>query len=187
MIQYRVIKKDLQALKKLWEENWLLCAVDNEYMYFHKKDIKACKEKKQAIKTPEFIEFATLYKTIKNNWLSSDSLILKYNKLVEQGLHDTIIQNLHSYKKYLEVRKKKEFALMASTYINQARYNDKWEIIEDQSRKFINDLFEERKLNKVQIDNCLTEISNWEAKNKPREITSGIVGNIIDYIINNGK
>jgi hypothetical protein len=33
---------------------------------------------------------------------------------------------------------------MASTYINQARYNDKWEIVEDMSKKWINDIFEER-------------------------------------------
>ncbi len=190
MIVYRVIKKDIYALPKLWKEWWIMSWVDNDYMYFY-KEIKETKkrsrEEKEAIKTPERKEFFDLYKTIKSNGLSDDKLIHKYNKLVAEWLHDKIILNVKQYKTYLEVKKKKEFALMAQTYLNQARYNDKWEIIEDTSKKFINDIFEERKLNKTQIDNCLTEISNWEYKNKPREITTGITNNIIDYILRNGK
>jgi len=59
---------------------------------------------------------------------------------------------------------------MASTYINQARYKDKWEIVEDQSKKFLNDLFMDRKLEKTIIDNIMLEINKWEEKQK-KEIT----------------
>jgi hypothetical protein len=51
------------------------------------------------------------------------------------------------------------------------------------SKKWINDIFEERWLEKHIIDNVLTEIQNWEYKNKPKEITNWVVNNIIDYVL----
>lgn len=190
MIQYKKhktpdnIKEYFEILKKEWEDNYEFVMEKFWYLIFSKKVCwKIDTIKKEAIKTKEWLEFYDIYKTIKNNWLSSDRLINKYNSLVDLWLHSLIINNLKKYKKYLEVKNKQEYALMASTYINQARYNDKWEIVEDMSKKWINDIFEERWLEKYIIDNVLTEIQNWEYKNKPKEITNWVVNNIIDYVL----
>jgi len=176
-------KEYFEMLQQLWEHNWEW--QQDKYwisIFFKKVPWKTDRDKKQTIKTPEWIEFFEIYKDIKNNWLSNDNLIIKYNKLVQEWLHDTIIQNLKDYKLYLEVKKKKDYALMASTYINQARYKDKWEIVEDQSKKFLNDLFMDRKLEKTIIDNIMLEINKWEEKQK-KEITFWVANNIIDYVL----
>ena len=190
MIEYKKhktpdnIKEYFEILKKEWENNYEFVMEKFSYLIFSKKVCwKIDTIKKEVIKTKEWLEFYEIYKTIKNNWLSSDRLINKYNSLVDLWLHNLIINNLKKYKKYLEVKNKQEYALMASTYINQARYNDKWEIVEDMSKKWINDIFEERWLEKHIIDNVLTEIQNWEYKNKPKEITNWVVNNIIDYVL----
>jgi len=184
MIKYRVIKTNYKALEKLWEDNWQLICIDNDKMIFSKKvTSKSDRDKKQAIKTKEFIEFSNLYKTLKPNWLSSDSLIKKYNQLVEQWLHNKIMLNLNQYKKYIEVKRKQDYVLMASTYINKARYEDEWEIVEDMSKKWINDVFIEKWLTSDVIDNVLTEISAWETKNKPKELTNWVLENIIRYVL----
>ena len=70
---------------------------------------------------------------------------------------------------------------MVSTYLNQYRFLEKHEIIQDMSRKFINDIYKELDLNSTVIDNVNTEISAYEAKHK-REVTDGVVRNIIHYV-----
>ena len=71
---------------------------------------------------------------------------------------------------YLEVKKKQDYALMAQTYINQARYKDKWEIVEDMSKKFINNIYKEKELNTSEIEFMNAEIKRYEAKHN-REVT----------------
>ena len=78
--------------------------------------------------------------------------------------------NLEDYTTYLEVKKKKDYALMAQTYINQERYNDEWEIIEDMCRKYINEIYKEKKLSADEISNMNTEIQAYEVKHN-REVT----------------
>jgi hypothetical protein len=70
---------------------------------------------------------------------------------------------------------------MAQSYINQARYLDQWEIVEDMSRKFINDIFKELNLTDYEIQNTLTEIQAYEIKHK-REVSDYNVRSIIHYI-----
>lgn len=182
MIEYRITKSDDRILHQMGLNNWQLISISEGKMYWSKKKVQR-KSVKEIKDTNEWLEFRDLYKTIKNNGLSNATLKDNYNKLVEQWLHETVMWNLVEYKKYLEVKKKKEFALMASTYINQARYKDDWDIIEDLSRKFINDIFKEKDLNSDEIDNITTEISAYELKHK-REVTDWVVRNMIELLLN---
>lgn len=132
MILYRITVANDKILPEMWKDNRLLVWINEWKFYFTKKDIKACKEKKKAIKTTQYLEFSNLYKTIKNNWLSSDALILKYNTLVEQGLHDKIIQWLQRYIKKIKAENiAKSFILMWSTFISQERWKDDFIIMEN--------------------------------------------------------
>ncbi len=60
--------------------------------------------------------------------------------------HNKIMENLKDYKLFLEVNKERN-PLQVSTYLNQKRYKDKWEIVRDVSRKWINDIYKEKNLN----------------------------------------
>lgn len=132
-------------------------------------------------KDEQWLEFRNLYKQIKDSGLSNNALIVKYNTLCKEWLHSKIMDNLKDYKIYLEVTKKKDYALMAQTYINQARYNDTWEIVQDQSRKFINDIFKELELNADEIENVKTEIQAYEKKHN-KEVTDYNVRSLIHYV-----
>jgi hypothetical protein len=91
---------------------------------------KTEREVKEATKSKEFIEFANLYKTIKNNGLSDDKLITKYNKLVPE--HTEIIDGLKRYIKKIKAENiAKNFILMASTFINQERWKDEFILLEN--------------------------------------------------------
>jgi len=55
------------------------------------------------------------------------------------------MNNLDDYKTHLESHKKKDYVLMAQTYLNKSRYLDDWELVKiDFSTKWINDLFKDR-------------------------------------------
>lgn len=194
MIQYKthktpeIPKEYLKMLQEMWNDNYLWQQNKFWYSIFYRKvTSKIDKEKKDATKTSEWLEFYEIYKTIKNSWLSNDTLINKYNKLVSEWKHSIVIENLQQYKKYLEVTNKKDYALMASTYINQRRFEDSWNIEIDLSKKFIDDIYKERKLSAEVINNVKTEISSREVKNKPKEITTWVVNNIIDYVLQNER
>lgn len=139
--------------------------------------------KTDPVKDKQWLEFRALYKQIKDSWLSNPTLIVKYNKLCKEWLHSKIMENLKDYKIYLEATKKKDYALMASSYINQSRYNDKWEIVKDMSKKFINDIFKEKELNADEQDYIMSEVKNYEFKHH-REVTDGVVRNMIELLLN---
>jgi len=66
------------------------------------------------------------------------------------------MDNLKDYKIHLQTHKKKDYALMASTYINQKRYKDKWDIISTNIvNKWIDDLLREKNLSADIIDNIM--------------------------------
>lgn len=186
MIQYKTNKTPatpkeyLEMLQEMWNDNYMWQQDKFWYSIFYKKIIwKIDREKKDAIKTKEWLEFYELYKQIKNAWLSNERLIHKYNKLVQEWKHELIMKNLKQYNIYLDVSKKwKEFALQASTYINQKRYDDKWEIVTDMSRKWLNDIYDERKLTVDEIEMLNWEIKKWEATQK-QEIRRWVVENMI--------
>lgn len=131
MFEYRIIKANDEALKVLGKENRELTTIYNDKMYFKKKVIsKSEREQKEASKSNEFIEFAELYSTIKNSWLSDDKLIKKYNWLVIK--HNEIMDWLNRYIKKIKAENTaKNFILMASTFINQERWKDEFIILEN--------------------------------------------------------
>lgn len=184
IIEYRTTPINLDYLTPMWKEWWIY-----RWEWWGKmiwsKEVKKKVNKKLYEPTKEFIEFRDKYKTIKKNGLYDQSLVKNYNECVSEWLHKSIMKNLDNYIMYLEVGKKKEFALMPTTYINRKRYLDEWILVKDIWKKWIHDIFKDRELSTVVIDNVLTEIQAWEVKNKPKEITSGIVMNIIDYILTN--
>ena len=167
MIEYRITVHDDKILKTMWSESRQLIQIINGKMYWSKQ-IKKTVTKKNHEPTKEFLEFRERYNTIKKNWLYDQSLIKNYNECVSKWLHKDIMANLESYITYLEVTDKKDYALMATTYINRKRYLDEWVVVKDLSRKRIDDLFKQRELNPDVISNVLTEIDAREAKNKTK-------------------
>lgn len=182
MYEHKIIKANDKAILVLQKDKWWLCAIANWKMYF-KRAITRTNKKSIWEKNKEWLEFKNIYKDIKNSWLSNNILIVKYNKLCDEWLHKEIIENLKQYKIYLEATKKKDYALMAQTYINQERHKDEWEVIKDFSKKFINDIYKEKKLNAEEISNINIEVQAWEVKQN-REITDWIVRNIINIRLN---
>ena len=92
------------------------------------------------------------------------------------------MDNLNDYKLFLEVNKSRS-PLQVTTYINQKRYLDNWEIIKEQSRKFVNDIFKEKQLNADEIEFMTKEIETYE-KTQNREATDYNVRAIIKKYLN---
>jgi len=182
MIEHKIIKINDSAIKILEKENWELCTIYNNKMYFKRK-IKTVKNRISYEDLPETIEFKNRYKDIKKNWLYDQSLTKNYNECVKKWLHKDIMINLESYITYLEVNDKKDYALMPTTYINRKRYLDEWVVVKDMSKKFIDDICKDRKLSSDIIKNVLIEIKAREVKNPKKELTTGICNNIINYVI----
>ncbi len=182
MIEYRIVKADNSILPQMWKNNWQLIQILDNKMYFSKQ----VKQEYNATiwdKNKEWLEFRTKYKEIKDSWLSSNALIVKYNKLTKEWLHTSIMNNLDDYAKHLEAHKKKEYWLMAQTYINQERYRDNWEVVKvDFWKKWINDLLKERWFTIEVCDNIIGEVNAWEVKQK-NEMTSWVLENIIKYVL----
>lgn len=184
MYEHKIIKANDTHISTLQKEWWGLVCIDNWKMYFKKKITKTVNK---AIwdKNKEWLEFRNKYKEIKDSWLSSNSLIVKYNKLTKEWLHTSIINNLDDYKKHLEVHKKKDYALMAQTYINQKRYLDNWEIIKvDFSTKWRSDLLKERKIPPEYCELINLEAKKWDANHwQTKEMTVATFENIITSIL----
>ena len=90
------------------------------------------------------------------------------------------MQNLQDYKLFLEVNKTRP-PVQVWTYLNQKRYLDTWEVVKDQSRKFINDIFKEMNLTAEEIDNVQTEIQAYEKKHN-KEVSAYNVRSLIHYV-----
>lgn len=178
--EYGTSPINMEYLTPMWKD-WRFLNAIHDWKMIWSKPVKKTVTKKEPRKDEKWLEFRTLYNTIKDSWLSNSTLIVKYNTLCDEWLHDMIIENLKQYKIYLETKKKQQYALMAQTYLNQERFRDKWEIIEDQSRKFINDIFKELELTADEISNVKTEIQAYEIKHK-KEVSDWTVRSLIHYI-----
>lgn len=189
MIKYKFInkssdiQKNLKAIEKLWEEWFEYCNELDWVLIFNKKVVsKIDREKKEESKSKEFIEFAKLYSTIKNSWLSDEKLISKYNKLVWQ--HQDIMDWLNRYIKKIKAENiAKNFILMASTFINQERYKDEFTIMENRvwySQKWLIPLLQDLPEEKAQI--IVDKIREREKKTN-KECNESIAKNIINSII----
>jgi len=71
------------------------------------------------------------------------------------------MNNLKQYKLYLEIHKNRP-PLQPATFINQNRFLDDWDIVEDISRKWLYELFKERNLKVDVIDNVISKINKRE-------------------------
>ena len=179
MIKYRIIKANDEALTIMWEENWELVSISDWKMYFKKKIIWTKSIKLDEV-SPEYTEFIKAYRKINTNWSYDERLIAKYHKALEEVSHTDIMKNIEEYKLFLEVNKERP-PLQVSSYINQKRYKDKWEIIKDVSRKWLNEIFQERWLNANEIEILNWEIKGWEDKWK-KEIRRWVVYEMIKQI-----
>ena len=182
MIEYRIIKSNYKVLPELWKENWQLLVIDNWNMIFS-RTIKQTREVTIDKESPEWLEFIKTYRAINNNGSYDKRLIKKYHEVIKETPHIEIMDNLKDYKLHLEVTKKQKFALQVWTYLNKASYKNTWEIVKDVSKKWINDIYKERKLTAPEIDMINTEISAWETKQN-QEIRSWVVYNMIKDLIN---
>jgi len=180
MIKYRVIKYNLSALKEMWDNNWELKSIYDDKMIFSKHIVsKKDRENKQLTKSPEFIEFASLYP--KKADLSSDKLIEKYNWLVWQ--HQVIMEWLKRYINYIEVEKlAPKFIKNATTWINNKCWENEYKVLENRfwyNKKFIADMLQWINSDKVEI--ILNQVKIREAKTK-KEINEWVLENIIESI-----
>jgi len=182
MYEYKLIKLNNSALPKLWKEWRELTSIYNEIMYF-KKHIRATREvkiDKESKESKEWLEYITAYRKVNNNWSYDKRLIKKYHEVIEETPHKDIMENLKEYKLFLEVNKTRN-PLQAWPYLNGRRYLDTWEIVKDQSRKFINDIFKELELTAEEIDNVKLEIKAYETKHN-KEVTDWNVRSLIHYV-----
>lgn len=188
MIKYKFInkslgsQKNLKAITELWKDNWIYLNELDWILIFTKKVVsKQDREEKQATKTPQFIEFISIYP--KKNWLSDNKLIEKYSKLWDK--HEEIMNWLRKYINWIEVEKKPlSFVLMASTFINQERRKDDWKVLENRfsfAQKWIAEKLEW--LSKETIDLVLDQKDIWEKK-WHKDISPWVLDNIIKSITN---
>lgn len=120
MLEYKIIAFNTKALPKLWMENWKLCAVYNEMMFFS-REIKKTRESK-SLNLSWFDEFYAKYPRKVSRWNAEKA----WNKLSENQR----ILALEWLKKYIIYWKKKgtqkEFIPHPATWldINDQRWND---------------------------------------------------------------
>ena len=182
MIDYRITKADDKILTKMWLDNRQLIQILNEKMYWS-KIIKATREVKIETESPEYKEFIKAYRELNNKGSYDSRIVSKYHKAIKETPHKEIMENLRQYKLYLEVSNKLKYALQVWTYLNRNSYKDTWDIVEDMSKKFVNDIFKEKELNSDEISYMNTEISAYELKHK-KEVTDWVVRNIIEVRLN---
>ena len=179
MIRYKVTKFNPTKLEELWKENRQLVTIYEWIMYFSKTE-KQTRKAKLSMQFPEYTEFITFYRKINNNWSYDDRLIAKYKDILKDVKHESIMNNLEEYKLFLEFNKTRS-PLQVWSYLNRKGYLEKWEIVKDMSKKWIDNIFKERKLDKYTIDTTLLEIDNRERKNN-KEITSWVLDKLIHYV-----
>ena len=74
------------------------------------------------------------------------------------------MKNLDDYSKHLTAHKKKEYALMAQTYINQKRYEDNWEVVKvDFATKWRSDMIKDQNIPEMYIEPIMLEAKKWDA------------------------
>ena len=139
------------------------------------------------VKDDQWLEFRSKYKTIKDSWLSDNALIVKYNKLCKEWLHQKIMDNLEDYKKHLELEKWKGW-LMAKTYLWQRKaYLDNWEIVKvNYEEKWQDEMLKELKVTQICIEQIIWERDKWKATHTNKELTTYVFREMIKkYYINN--
>lgn len=180
MIEYRITKANDKILHEMWKNNRQLITISDNKFYFS-KEVKKTKSSIKGKETKERKEFIEYYrKHITNKWSYAEPLIRKYELHLKDIDHDKIMQNLKDYKLFLEVNKTRS-PLQAPSYLNSKRFLDDWEIIEDKSRKFIEDICKELNLTALEIDNLNSEIDSYEKKHN-REVSDYNVRSLIHYI-----
>lgn len=175
MIEYKIIKINNKALPLLWKDNWIMCWLNNEFIYFY-REVKKTKSERNTLKTPEYEEFKRLYPS--TTWIYDEKLIVKYNKLVAEWLHKQIIDSVEMYKKELEITKKP--VANASTYLNQKRYLQEFKVVKSKDEEWQNELL--KYLPSKIIEQVLRKKKEWEDTNK-KDISEGVFKNIIDYYL----
>ena len=184
MYEYKTKKWALNTLlEEMYWDGYRLAHFDKETQYsIWDKEIKRTNNAIIEKESPEYLEFIKAYRKINNKWSYDNRLIAKYHKVIKKTPHKNIIENLKDYKLFLEVNKTRK-SLQAWPYLSGSRYLDKWEVVSDMSKKFVNDIYKEKELNKDEISYMNTEIDAYELKHK-KEVTDWVVRNIIEVRLN---
>lgn len=188
MIQYRITKADDHILQQMGETNWQLISITDGKMYFSKKswktrDIKTDKE------SSEWLEFITLYRKINNNGSYAKTLVKKYHECLKEKDHKYMMDKLREYQKHLEAFTSKP-TLQVSTYLNQWRYNDTYELIKvDYVNKWKDDMLKEQEVPQECIDAIMSENNKWVSNHwQMREMTAYVFQEIIGkYYVTKAK
>ena len=166
------IKADTQWYKWTNDVLW--------YMIFEEK-AKSKKAKAWKI-TPEWLEFINEFRTINKKGSYSDTLVRKYEIVLEKTKHSDIMNNLKDYKRHIIEFNK--LPLQVWTYLNQNRFMDDWETVKvNYEEKWIDEHIKLREIPQECIEPIMWEVGNWKAKhwdNPSMEFTTFKLDAIID-------
>lgn len=178
MIEYKSIhKSEWKTLNELGKSNRITSIIVEDRIILY-REVKQSKEQKKAIQTKEYLEFRELYKKMSANWIYDDKFIKKYNKLVSEWLHQTIIDSIPRYEKecVLLNRPYKN----ASTFINQKTRIQEFRVVKTKEEEWVNDMIKD--FTEYQIKEIIKTYKEWE-KTQHKDITKWVLQNIIDKIV----
>jgi len=184
MIEYKIITLNNKALPILWKDNWKMCWITNEFMYFSREVKKSFKLTKVE-QTKEYLNFKSLYP--KKSGITDPKVINKVNSLVKENKYQELIDWVTRYNKFILVNNLiSKFILNPLTFLNQERYLDKFDIIDQKvwaSEMWMNDYLE--KLDPKLIEKVLAKKKEWQKQHPTTEFTSWVLKNIITYFNEN--
>lgn len=182
MLEYRIIKTNNSALKNLGADNWQMCWVNNEYMYFS-REVKKTKFIKTE-QTKEYLLFKELYP--KKSWITSTKIINKINNLVKEKKFEELINGINKYIKFIKVNNYiSKFILNPETFLNNERRKDEFDIIENKiwaSESWINPFLKD--LDSEVVENVMKKKKERQKQFPNNKLSEWVMKNIIDSIIN---
>lgn len=181
-IEYRITTYNDSYLKELWKDNWFLNCINDNKMYWS-KEIKQTRKQKEAIKTPQYLEFKLLYP--KSDWITSDRVIKMVNDLYDKWKFQELMKWVQDYVKFVKVNNLiKKFILNPATFLNNNRWQDEFSIIDTKigaSDSWMNTYFENLEPNI--IDKVLEKKREWCRKYPNKEFTKWVLEIMIKWAI----
>lgn len=134
MIIYRIIASNDSALRKLWEEWWILSCISEGKMYFWKEE-KRTVAKKETVETPDFQNWYDLYpkhksrqQALKEWWILKPEEIELAKKLLPLHIQYWKSKYGKAMKKGKEAIKDLTYVPYPSTWLSAKWWNDEIEI-----------------------------------------------------------
>lgn len=165
MIEYKTISKaEIVNLNDYGKDGWIASIYVDGIIVLH-REIKRSRGTVKREITTEWKEFRDTYPS--KSGIYDDKLAQKYQKLVDDGLHENIMKSLELYKKELEVTGKP--ICNASTFINQKRWLQDFRVTKSKSDEWMNEFL--LPLNPEIIERVRNTAKKWEKDNPTKKMT----------------